>query len=605
MLPLHDMKSVNLQDYFNIVRRRWWIPVVCLSIAFAIGFATKAPEIKRYRASAMISVEEHPVLGTMSLGGFSWKIQKRDMNVLMEQWQSRDFAERVAKRIDEENIYLLRQSVQLSLVGGDKRRASTNLITISAIGMDPEQVTLWANAWAESVVQHSIDIRMEISDYGAQWLANNRKNVLTKFHAAEKALMAFKQNYSDVPNRAVTLKKWEAKRNSTEDELNELLVDFKERHPRVEAVKKHLRMIDERIIDTRGNSLINDRIIKYRLLEGQVAAYSSLYDKISKAASEAEITRGLILPGIQIISRAEVPTVPLLEKQGNFQNVIAVGFIVGIGLCFLLEYLDTTIKKEEEVELYVKLPFMGALPRVEGWDKEDDRTCLVLRDKHSELIETIQKIKISLLFASSDGERMKTTLVTSAQPKEGKTFIASNLAIVFSQAGEKTLLIDSDLRKGSLHRVYGVDGGADKGLSDFLMGEATTAEVVYNTAVPNLSLLPSGSHVINAGDLLMADRIKDMMTTLKEKYQHIVVDLPPVLKYLDAVLWEEHADGLLLVIRAKHTVLADITKVHSAFKKISFAGAALNNMDKDKNIDYYFLKVREALADMGVKHSGQ
>jgi len=601
------MKSVSVQDYIRIVGRRWWIPAACLIITFVIAFATKEPEVKRYMASALISVEEHPVLGTMKLGGFSWKIQKRDMTVLMQQWRSRDFAERVAKRLKEKNVYLLRQSVQLSMVAdpADKRRKKSNLISISAVGMDPEQVTAWANAWAEAIVQHSIDIRMEISDYGAQWLANNRKNVLTKLHAAEKALMGFKRKYPDVPNRAVTLKKWEEKRNNTEDELNELLISYKERHPKVEAVKKHLRMIDEKIIDTRGNARINDRIVKYRLLEGQVGAYSSLYDKISKAASEAEITRGLILPGIQIINRAEVPTVPLLEKEGHFQNIIVVGIIVGIGLCFLLEYLDTTIKKEEEVEMYVKLPFMGYLPRIEGWEKEDDRTCLIERDKRSELAEAVRKVKISLLFASADAERMKTAIVTSAQPKEGKTFIASNLAIVFSQAGEKTLLIDSDMRKGSLHRVYGIDQGREKGLSDFLIGEAAMDEIIYDTAVPDLSLLPSGSHVVNPGDLLLADRVKDLMATLKERYQHIVIDLPPVLKFLDALFWEEHADGLLLVIRAKHTVLADIAKAHSAFKKIPFAGAALNHMDKEKDGAYYYRKAREALAGIGAKRGGQ
>ena len=265
--------------------------------------------------------------------------------------------------------------------------------------------------------------------------------------------------------------------------------------------------------------------------------------------------------------------------QRNISLNIIAGLILSIVLSYLLESLDSTLKTPEDIERCARLTYLGYIPSIERELKNRKDADLVSHHRHySYVAEAFRKIKVSLLSACSAENPIKTIVVSSFVPKEGKSFVATNLAITFATAGEPTLLVDGDMRKGRLNEVFGVDN--ERGLSNALAGVSSFHETVVPTNIENLFLLPLGVASPNPVELLKVDKIRAILQEAGTKFKRIIIDTPPILSVTDALVFGGECDGLIFVIRSGATPFQHIMDAQKIIgDRMKILGAVLNGID--------------------------
>ena len=597
MLPTPELKKINVTDYIAVVTRHIWIVIICLLIAIAVivvqfGFTKlsikKGPDI--YEASATILLEEHPALQTLDIGLRGAKVE-RDIGVMMEQWMSFSFAEKIKSKLNKGDAWSL-----LSIIKVEQREGS--IVDISARGTDPVEITDIVNTWVKEIVREDLESRMELSEYSSAWLEESRDEIGKKLQQAELELKAFQDANEGVEFKARAMHRLRSQREELENQLQEEMLKYKDQHPVILSLKRRIDIINSQMSEVYAGEggeereLLESQVLEYSLLSEQAGTLNDLYDRFTQASEEADISKGLVLPSIQVLKEAQVPKDPIpqsvLSGGAGLQpfHILLFALVAGVGICFVLEYFDTTLKTPEEVEFYAKLPFLGHIPTVRGIGLgERQKNQFSHQSQDSLVAESFRNVKVGLIFASTEETELKSILVTSSLPGEGRTFVASNLAISFAAAEEKTLLIDSDLRKGRLGDSYYID--YKYGLSSVVKKECPLDQAILETPIPSLSILTSGPHFANATDLLSLPVTKEIMEKLKGKFQRIVVDGGPVIKYADDVLMAHFCDGIIHVISAGRTPLKAIEE---SVKKLTsesltpIIGAVLNRSLPEKRL---------------------
>jgi capsular exopolysaccharide synthesis family protein len=265
---------------------------------------------------------------------------------------------------------------------------------------------------------------------------------------------------------------------------------------------------------------------------------------------------------------------------------LALGIVLAVAIPFLIEYLDHTMTNLEEVEHSFRLRGLGVVPQTESTDtflqaSEVDDTV-----KHG-LVENFRVIRTNVLSMGALSKPPHVVMVTSAMPKEGKTVVSSNLASSFALTGAKTLLIDTDLRRGRLHRLFGYR--KEPGLSNVLLGEATLDEAFRPSGQENLTVLSAGRHLDHGTELLGSAQFATLMASLRERFERIVIDTPPVLGLSETSIMQSLVDGVLFVIWTGHT---PVRGVQSAIETLrangaNFYGFVLNRLDLSTTQNYY------------------
>lgn len=278
--------------------------------------------------------------------------------------------------------------------------------------------------------------------------------------------------------------------------------------------------------------------------------------------------------------------------------------LFGIGLALFLEYLDDTIRSTEEVENYLQLPALAAIPTIDSMPKrrlllvggnEDDvdeqkSELLISADPRSSLAEAYRQLRTSILLSTA-GHAPKSLLVTSSLPAEGKTTTATNTAISLAQTGAKVLLIDADMRRPRLHSVFGISNG--EGLSTLLSSEFGRDEmlaVVKRDEATKLFLLPSGPVPPNPAELIGSEQMSSLLRSLQDNFTHIVVDSPPIASFTDGVLIASMVDGVLLVVHSGKSSRQVVRRSKQLLNDIGarIFGVVLNNVNLRAEDNYYY-----------------
>jgi succinoglycan biosynthesis transport protein ExoP len=346
---------------------------------------------------------------------------------------------------------------------------------------------------------------------------------------------------------------------------------------------------------------LNESAIEYSLLKRDVESNRTLYEGLLEKLKEAGVTAGLRSNNFRIINAARVPTAPSEPNiPRNLAFALVLGVISGVGLAFLLENMDNTVRTPEQAQAISALPSLGMIPLgSKSGNRGPNGTRLSLTSSkeavemvtqvrpQSQMAESYRALRTSLLL-SNLGAPPKVVLVTSARPQEGKTTTSINTAIVLAQKGVRVLLIDADLRRPSVHKTLGM--GPRSGLSNVLTGSATLQQtVVASPVLPNLFILPAGSPPPNPAELLASAHMRDLLIELREQYDHIVIDTPPTLSVTDAVVLSPRADATILVIRSGQTTKQALRRSRDILMQVNahVAGVLLNAVDLTSP-DYYY-----------------
>lgn len=345
---------------------------------------------------------------------------------------------------------------------------------------------------------------------------------------------------------------------------------------------------------------LNESAIEYNLLKRDVDTNRTLYDNLLEKLKEAGVMAGLRSNNFRIVDTARVPTSPSEPNlPRNLAFALALGLTTGIGLAFLLEGMDNTVRTPEQAQAISALPSLGMIPLGSRTTTEIGTRRLSLaaskeavewvaqsRPK-SQMAESYRALRTSLLLTSVGGPP-RVILVTSALPQEGKTTTSINVAVVLAQKDTRVLLVDADLRRPSIHKTLGMVPRS--GLSNVLTGSTTLEQAVVRSAIlPNLFLLPAGTPPPNPAELLASSNMKDVLAQLREQYDHIVIDTPPTLSVTDAVVMSSRADRVILVIRSGQTTKQALRRARDLLLQVNakLCGVLMNAVDLNSP-DYYY-----------------
>src|SRR5262249_55817511 len=284
----------------------------------------------------------------------------------------------------------------------------------------------------------------------------------------------------------------------------------------------------------------------YNVMEREAKSNRQVYESLLAREKELSVASNSRANNVRVIDRAEVPQAPL-SAGGRRTWIMAflVGLALAVGVAFGLDYMNDTIKTPEDVSRRLKLPFLGLVPSVRG----DKHPVLTSAHVPHDFGEAFRSLRTSLM-ARFHGEGTKIVVITSAQPLEGKTTTAANIAMALAYGGSRVLLVDADMPRPGLHRPLRLTN--QPGPSQVPVGEARVRDVIQRTIDPNLLAITAGKTPPNPSELLASERMKTLLANLSHgPFDWIIVDTPPVLAVTDAVILAPGVSGVTFVIGAE------------------------------------------------------
>ena len=339
---------------------------------------------------------------------------------------------------------------------------------------------------------------------------------------------------------------------------------------------------------------LNRKGIDYGTLQRDAASNRQIFDSLMQRTKETGISSELKTSNIRVIDAAEIPRGPASPNIPiNLMLGLFGGTTLALGLTFFFEYLDSRIKSPEEVKAHLGLSFIGMVPALFEKDLKDP---LMSNAVPANFAEAFRAIRSNVLFSSAD-EGSKVLVVTSSAPGEGKTLVATNLAVALAQANQRVLVVDADMRKPRVHSVF--QHAQEPGLSNVLVGNSKVSEAVRNTKVPGLWAMPAGVLPPNPSELLGSKRFKEFIATLGQHFDWVIIDSPPVMAVTDSSIVAHVATGVVFVIgsdqTSRHTAQRSLEQLRNANAKM--IGAILNRVDLAHHGYYYSQYYKKAYAE--------
>jgi polysaccharide biosynthesis transport protein len=349
---------------------------------------------------------------------------------------------------------------------------------------------------------------------------------------------------------------------------------------------------------------LNVDAAKYMDLRMSVETKQAMLGALQKQLNETQVAARLsggASSNIHVIDRAQLPGGRHnLTMKKNLQRAFPLGLILGLGAIFFLEYMDRSVKAPEELERVTGFAPLGVIPAagtmsrqygysntygratprlraVENGEKEPGVELIPHTDTRSPISEAYRALRTSLLLASANSP--KVIVITSSFAREGKTTTSVNLATVLAQMGKPVLLLDADLRRPRLQKVF--HGKMNLGLVNYLAANIPLDDIIQPTEVPNLSVVLSGPIPPNPSELLASDRMKHLIAEVREKFAYVIFDSPPVLAVTDAIVLAASADGVVLCVHGGKTPRDLVQRSAERLRQsnIPVLGAILNNLD--------------------------
>lgn len=539
---------MELLQYWKIVRKWWWLMGLSTLLFGVAGIFYAQRQIPIYSTTTTMIINPAAPSALLPYTD-NYSVQSL-ANTYTEFMRTNTFAQLVADQMG--NVVppgVILNSLSLRYVEG------TQIFRITATYSDPMLTQLMANTVADTLIAENIARQRSQQQQAQNQMNGQAQNEIARLTELQAVLQQEAQYYSD-------------RMSALENEINAVTAT-----PRSEER-------DQRLLELR-NELISSRSARIDVL-------ASLAQTQTTLATYANTSTTPIDTAV-IIDRAPLPTVP---QPGQRRQLIILGFLAGLmaggGLAWLLEYINYTVRSPEELDNYYGIPTQGAIGLSASYSQrsEGSGTLVTLHEPRSPIAEAFRALRTSVRMANAV-KPVRRLLVTSAGPSEGKTFIATNLAISLAQEGKRVILVDADLRRPQVHKAFSLSN--EPGLTNWAVDANVVIEQVLRpTEVANLMVLTCGIIPPNPAELLGSERMTELIRAMDERADIVVYDSPPAATVTDAVILATQMDGVLQVVRAGATRIDLIQRCKTLLERVDvhILGPVLNGV-RASDLGYY------------------
>ncbi len=570
--------DLSLYDYWRIVNKRKWIVLFAFACTlFSTAFYTRLQK-PVYKSQAVVKIQppaSYAKIPGADLGNWDpWGMVATEIRVI----HSNDISERAARNLGWINSVSNPEDVSKSVSGiassfKAERIQDSNLIGMTAAGPNPLLAADIVNAVVDAYISYDLEERSRQAKKTLEDISARKNEVEESLRSLERSKQNFLEQNPDsgmggaLAGQFVDL---EARRK-------ELLKKYTAQHPEIIQIDQRIQSIQSKLAGFPSQELELARIVR------ELRMNEEIYTALNRQYEEAKIGLASVVSFVSVISKAVPPSEPVFpNKKLNLLIGSMLGIFLGLAFVFIVESLDVSISTIEEIEHFVDLPVLGIIPHLsspshmDNWltgifkkprySVESFRKVLVFHHSaKSPAIESYHTIRANIGSQLNTKKESTAVVFSSAGVAEGKTLTAVNFSIASAYAGLKTLLIDADMRRPSIYRIFGISRQA--GLSeilagktpwektmhstaDFLMGELSLDRLLSFPGIDNLKIITCGMPAVNVVDLISSADWARLIRELKNEFDMIVFDSTPVLLFVDAVIMAKHSDGVVLVYKA-------------------------------------------------------
>ena len=557
--------------------------------------------LRKFKGSLQVSPVRNSELINLSFESSDAKLSAAIVNTAMQEFinmhmDSRLEASRIASRFLDRQI----KNAQIKLEASEKQLSEYSR-RIGIVSLDPKlNMVMKQLEELNSALATARAVRISKEAIYQQAISDNKNNISQIL--TDELIQDLKQKYTLL-----------------DSEYQDLIVTFKAEYPkmkqlkaRMDKIKGQIELEKQEIVDAIKNDYetalktqiylnekteeqklraidLNDKATQYKILEREVNTNKSIYQSLLQRAKEIEASVGAAVTNIQIIDQARVPIYPYKPKVAlNFLLGMVLGLFGGIGVAFLLEYMDNTIKNPDELATRYHIPILGLIPFDKGKDTtRETMATKYYHDPRAPLSESIRTAMTSIDLSAA-GQPPKSILITSILPGAGKSTISCNMALSYLSAGDKCLLIDVDLRKPSLHKVFST-GSRSKGLSSVLTGLEKLQNVIHKTEYDGLHFISSGPLPPNPAELISSRRMRELLKVASKYYDHVILDSPPYQGFAELLVLANMVDGTILVTVEGDTPREGVSHFRKSLLNIggNILGSIMNKTGQKKGYGSY------------------
>ncbi len=603
-----DVKSIN--NVIDVFRRKWFYIVIFIILSLSIAFYYNWVAEPIYQATTRLFLGETSTKSYLPDNVESEEASFID-DVGIETYLSLLKSEFIINKVVEnfygetdlsnsdayyEKVKLMKKRIDIF------REPNTRIFKVNVEMEDPALAQSIANFIAKTYISLILDRKKEALKRSMDWLSGQLKELEKKAENQEKQLVeyiqkegvpAFSLETEDNESQTKLLQELHAELVRAELIKEQLLQKYLPKHPKVQAINKEILSIKKQIGRETGRLIHQkEKSIKYQIIKDKAQTEKQLFASLMEKLGEVELLRHIGESDVQVIEHASLPIKPVKpRKLNNLALSLLVGLLVGGSIALIRDAFDRTVQSPEEVQEIFDSSILGTIPKLE-YIKEDK--CLIYSNSSLESENfrmLINSIENEISKNNNLSDKTYVLLVTSSLPEEGKSFFSSNLAKFMAENFKKTLLIDADIRKPTLHNTFDIPHRA--GFTTYLIQNVDLSEIIKKTKVPNLDFLPSGRVPANPAQVIISKEVGRLMDEIRKlDYKFVILDTPPLFSVVDGFILSKYSDGIVLVIssgQADDEILKNIKKQIDQFK-LPLLGVVINRIEPTKRGYYRIYK---------------
>lgn len=470
----------------------------------------------------------------------------------------------------------------------------TGILGLNYQGTDKTHITQVLNAILVSYSQQNIERRSAETAQTLKFLDEQLPELKQQLDVAEREFNKFRQQYNTVDvtkeselylTQSVTL---ETQKAELEQKVAEAGAKYTAEHPVMQQMNAQLGAINKKIAELNGTLKgLPDLQRRYLQLYREVEVKQQLYTALLNSYQQLRIAKAGEIGNVRIVDTAVEPIEPIKPKKLQILILsIFLGGFLGTLLALLRNMLRSGIKDSSQIENELDLPVYATVPRSlvqESRNKilKKKKTIPILAVKNSDdiAIESLRSMRTAIHFALSSARNNLIT-ISGPAPEVGKSFISTNLATILAQSDKRVLIIDADLRQGYLHKYFNLD--TQPGLTELLNGQQSLDTVIRPTEVPGLSVISRGKSPANPSELLSSNQFKNLLEQISEKFDHVIIDTPPVLAVTDGIIISQYTGVNLVIARYAKTQMKELELTLNRFEQagVKVNGFILNDIQR-------------------------